>query len=64
MLTYYQETELIVGIFLFMLLYMFFLAVRGQFNLTNILLTTIMFSLFFTCSVYIKTLYYNYNIED
>lgn len=64
MLTYYQETELIVGVFLFMLFYMLYLAVRGQFSLINILLTTVMFALFFTCSVYIKTLYRNYNIED
>lgn len=64
MLSYYQETELIVGIFLFMLFYMFYLSVRGQFGLINIILTTMMFALFLTCSVYIKTLYRNYNIED
>lgn len=64
MLTYYQETELVVGIFLFMFFYIIFLVIRGQFSLFNILFTTIMFAIFFTCSVYIKTLYYNYKIED
>lgn len=64
MLTYYQKTELVVGIFLFMFFYMIFLTLRGRFSLIDIILTTIMFSLFFTSSVYIKTLYYNYGIED
>lgn len=64
MLTYYQQTELVVGIFLFMLFYILFLSIRGQFSITDILITTILFAGMYTCSVYIKTLYRDYNIED
>lgn len=63
MLTYYQETELIIGTIMFMFFYTIFLAVRGQFSLINIFITTSFFAMFLTCSVYIKTLYYNYSTE-
>jgi hypothetical protein len=64
MLSYYQQTELIVGTFLFLILYAIMIKLNGNFSITNLLITTVLFGVLLLSYLYIITLYYEYRLQE
>jgi len=64
MLSYYKQTEIVVGTFLFFILYAIMIKLNGNFSLTNILVTTVLFAILLLSYTYIVTLYYDYRLQE
>ena len=64
MLSYYKQTEIVVGTFLFFILYAIMIKLNGNFSITNILVTTVLFAILLLSYTYIVTLYYDYRLQE